>query len=268
MTSEGSPTGPQPSAPPPPPVTTTVVESEWARFLETLAAGGDGVWDLPTRLPGWRVEDLARHVHWGMTLESEGLAGVQSSQRARGRTLTVPRGQILTALRAAHEELVSLLRVTPHEPGATVPMPYGDVPLGLAVHVFAIEAAMHRSDLVHAVHGAAVDLAPAAVPSCALVLQAFWPALAAASTAAPDAGTAIRLMGETVAVAATFDGASWVALTEDPGQRETAPTVVVSGADVPLLMFAYGRLPLAGSGLAVHGDHTLAERFKELVPGP
>lgn len=237
-----------------------LVDSEWSWFVRVLADAPPDVWDRPTRCSGWSVEDLARHVYWGMTLETSALRLIGSPGRGVGDTLDEPRDGIVDALDQARAGLVTALRATPSGP-AVVPMPYGDVPLDLALQTFVMESAVHRSDLADAVQGRSQDLTPSAVPACAVVLQSFWAALAQAATRRPAASTGFRLQGPTVRVEAGFDGTAWGPLTGEP-------SVVVTGPDDALLLYAYGRMTLDRAGLDVEGDRELAERFKEIVPGP
>lgn len=246
-----------------------VVDAQWSWFLTALQDAGVGVWDQPTRLTGWTVEDLARHTHWGITLERSALVLLRTGApgRAAGVDLTGPRASVVPALQAVHPALVEELGAADDD-AATVAMPYGDVPLPLARAVFVMEAAMHRSDLAAAL-GHPDGLTGAGGPegdravlqACTAVLQAFWPALAAGATRRPPAGTTIRLEGATVVLEAGFDGVAW-------GPPAAPPDVVVAGSDEDVLLFAYGRRALSASGLTVTGDASLAARFKELVPGP
>ena len=243
-----------------------LVRTEWARFVDTLDAADPDVWDRSTRLAGWTVEDLARHVHWGTTLEADGLRLAASGDAgpAAGTPLDGPREEIVPALRRAVADLVERLEKVPEPAGGAVPMPYGELPMALALRVFVMEAAMHGSDLADAVPlpgRSGVELPPGARRSCAAVFQAFWPVLAAAAPAKPAAGTTVRVVGPTVRLEGTFDGTGW-----GPATRE--PTVVVEGGDDAVLLYAYGRLPLEKAGLIVTGDRDVAVRFKEFVPGP
>lgn len=246
-----------------------VVDAQWAWFVAALDDAGPDVWRLPTRLAGWTVEDLARHTHWGVTLEHSALVLRRTGApgRAAGRTLTGPVAAVVPALRLAYEGLVTELRGADDD-GAGAPMPYGDVPLPLARAVFVMEAAMHRSDLAAALGGPAAlrwtgvpQVDDPVVEACGTVLQAFWPALAAGAPRRPAPGTTVRLEGTSVLLEAGFDGHGW-------GPPSTPPDVVLSGPDEDVLLFAYGRQSLDASGLAVTGDATLAAHFKELVPGP
>jgi uncharacterized protein (TIGR03083 family) len=244
-----------------------LVAQEWAAFLELLESAG---WDTPTRLEGWTVEDLARHVHWGMTLEADALelasrggdapSAGGSARRAEGVPFEGAREHLPSALRRARERLLAALAAVPTGPGTVLPMPYGDVPLGLALQVFVMEAALHRSDLAHAV-GADDRLAIGTHAAAATVLQAFWPALAVDAVAVPPPGTGFLLRGTTVRVEAEFDGAAWAA--------PTGPhAVVISGDDDAVLLAGYGRVPVEAAQLSVYGDAALARRLKEYVPGP
>jgi hypothetical protein len=166
------------------------------------------------------------------------------------------------ALQNAFAVLGRCLEQVPEPVSGAAPMPYGELPMALALQVFVMEAAVHGSDLADAVptqDGAA--LPPEARHSCAAVFLAFWPVLAAAASATPAAGTTVRLVGPTVRMEAGFDGTAW-------GPAAGEPSVVIQGSDDDVLLFAYGRLPFEGADLTVTGDRELAVRFKELVPGP
>ncbi|MCK6210043.1 maleylpyruvate isomerase family mycothiol-dependent enzyme [Georgenia sp. EYE_87] len=262
---------------------TSLIGRDWASFLDLLDGAG---WETPTRLEGWSVEDLARHVHWGMTLEADALellaarsvggaaaaAGAvgqageaagpagEASRVARGEPLEAPREQIVPALRSARARLLRALAAAPSDPAAPVPMPYGDMPLAFALQIFVMEAAVHRSDLAHAV-GVDDRLGPGTHAAAASVLQAFWPVLAADATAVPPAGTGFLLRGASVSIEAEYDGAAWAA--------PTGPhAVVISGDDDAVLLAGYGRLPVEAARVRIAGDVALARRLKEYVPGP
>lgn len=272
--------------------TTGHVGRDWAAFIDLLDAAGPGVWSVPTRLEGWDVAGLARHAHWGMTLEAEALelaaanaanaaaptanaavaanaadsAGTPAvdhrdpDRRARGIQHDGPVETLVPALRAARARLLAALAAAPSDPGAIAPMPYGDLPMTLALHIFVMEAAMHRSDLAHAL-GDDDRLHPGTHAAAAGVLQILWGTLAAAALTAPPAGTGFELRGEAVVVAAEYTPDGWAEPTR-------APAVVIGGDDDAVLLAAYGRLPLTSPRLRLQGDRELALRFKEFLPGP
>ena len=245
---------------------TEIVRDRWTRFVDVLSAAGPDVWDRPTRLAGWTVEDLARHVHWGITLEADGLAlaACREAGPAAGTPLEGPREEIVPALTTASALLVQHLGELPDPATGGVPMPYGELPMALALHVFVMEAVVHTGDLADAVPEAGDDgdaLPAEARAGVATVFQAFWPVLAAGAAARPAPGTTIRLAGPTVAVEGTFDGTAW-------GPAAGEPTVVVEGGDDAVLLYAYGRLSFDRAGLTATGDREAAVRFKEFVPGP
>ncbi|WNB87139.1 maleylpyruvate isomerase N-terminal domain-containing protein [Cellulomonas sp. ATA003] len=129
--------------------TAALIRAEWAGFLAlldgalregTLPDGSPGevpaevpgavrggspdgartVWDRPSRLAGWTVEDLVRHVHWGTTLETAGLRLATSGGAgvAHGRELTVDRDAIVPALRQALDALTAALADATSSTGA------------------------------------------------------------------------------------------------------------------------------------------------------
>jgi uncharacterized protein (TIGR03083 family) len=274
-----------------------LIGRDWAEFLALL----DGVdWVTPTRLEGWSVEDLARHVHWGMTLEADALelaaghhetgdgpmgdgatgdgatgdgatgggatgggatgGGAVGGRRAAGQELVGPPAQIVPAVRCARARLLRALAAMTTKAAAVLPMPYGDVPLELALQICVMEAAVHRSDLAHAL-GRDDRLTSGTHAPAAAVLQAFWPALAADAAVTPPPGTSFLLRGSSVAVEAEYDGTAW-------GTPSGPHAVVISGDDDAVLLAAYGRGPVEAAGITIDGDLTLAHRLKEFVPGP
>ncbi len=248
---------------------TDLVRRQWSWFVDTLAAAGPDAWDRPTRLADWTVEDLARHVHWGVTLEEDGLAVAREGGEgpAAGTQLRLPREQIVPALRIAVTGLVGRMEELSEPLSGGVPMPYGELPMAFAVSVFVMEAALHSSDLAHAVAAPSGDTAaPDRLPQgshapVAAVMQAFWPVLAAGAADRPPAGTTIRLAGPTTRLEAGYDGASW-------GPPLGEPAVVIEGGDDAVLLYAYGRLALDEGLLTVRGNRDLAARLKDFVPGP
>jgi len=236
------------------------------------AHGADAAWELPTRLPGWSVADLARHIHWGVTLEADGLGlvGTDGTRRAHGREHAGPAADLPDAVRAAVETLVQRARALPDDAAAVVPMPYGDVPLAVALDVFVMEAAVHRSDLAHALaaagHPAAGlagpgdELTPATVASTAAFLQGWWDVLATGAPR-PPAGTSIRLEGTSTAVTSRFAAGAWAPF-------DGPATTTVRGDDSAVLLFALGRIPLDDARLSVVGEGQHAARLKEYLPGP
>lgn len=239
-----------------------VVDQQWRRVLELLGeVSAQAQWSRPTRLDGWDLEALARHLHWGMTLETDGLRLAQGGEGVAAG-LPAPDGldRLHGALGTAHRRLVERLRATAGADDATVPMPYGRIPLPVARTIFVMEAGVHRSDVEHAVRGE-VMLAPEVVGACARFLQTFAPALAQGAEERPPAGTRVRLLGSTVSVGLAFDGRTWT-------ESDDEPTVQLEGSDTHVLLYAYGRLPLADAALRVTGHPLVADRFKVYVPGP
>ncbi|GGC17541.1 maleylpyruvate isomerase family mycothiol-dependent enzyme [Cellulomonas carbonis] len=240
-----------------------LVAGSWQRFAGLLDAGGADL-SAPTRLPGWSVGDLVAHTAWGTSMEAEALE--LAVRRSPGRAAGTPpdpadlRGSWEAGrarLVAALDELAALDAA---DLPAALPMPYGDVPLTLALHTFVMEAAVHTSDLAHAL-GQPGGLDDGAVPSTAEFLTSFWDVLAAGATEHAPAGSTLRLRGTSVDVARTYDGGAWA--VAPPG---STADVMVTGDDGTVLLFALGRVPL--DALDVAGDRQLAARFKQLVPGP
>lgn len=240
------------------------VDREWARFRGLLGTAG---WSVPTRLPGWAVSDLAVHAVWGVSMEADALRRRRTGGdgRAAGRTLpagTPPetvRADLAAACAELHQELD---RLTEGDLASTVPLPYGDVPLGVFSQILVMEAGVHTSDLAAAA-GEADDLGPDVVAATALTLRLFLPGLAAAAGERPAAGTAIAVCGETVDLGFRYHGGGWEATSGPAGSVAT-----ITGDDSTVLLFALGRIPGTDGRLSIAGDRDAGLRFKRWLPGP
>lgn len=289
-------------------LTRDVVAREWGAVVGMLRLADDAAWRARTRLAGWTLSDLVRHTHWGTTLEADGLRllGTDGAERAAGWVPDVPDTDLPDALAGAADGLVARLGAlaawldglapapappvpdpqvpAPPDPRAgVVPMPYGDVPLALALDVFTMEAAVHRSDIAHALgRPEGATIAPDAVPACVTFLGTYLGYFGAAAQARPPDGTLLRLRGESFVLDARFASGAWSAATRAAaagtdghdgvpaivGDGTTAPTTTLTGTDSAVLLVAYGRLPLDAAPLAVGGDPEHAARLKEYLPGP
>nr|WP_297428223.1 maleylpyruvate isomerase N-terminal domain-containing protein [uncultured Actinotalea sp.] len=266
----------------------------WDVFAErTDALDAAALAATPTRLAGWTVQDLTRHTAWGMSMEAEALRlavvaePLRHGARAAGRPTDALTGEALhLAWHRSRAELAAGFDTVAAAVGRglapVLPMPYGDVPLTVALDTFVMEAAVHTDDLLAALAGrgaAAPPLDPAVVAPTARFLQHFWSVLGSAGTPVP-AGTTVRLVGDTVAVGGTFDGTAWRALDADDGGGPSdggadgsadgggGASVTLRGDDSTVLRVALGRVPVASAGLQLTGDAGLARALKEHVPGP
>jgi uncharacterized protein (TIGR03083 family) len=243
-----------------------VVRREIAADLARLERTPEEKWDHPTRLPGWSVRNLARHIAYGQELEAEAMRRAREGipEAADAPTPGSDKGAILAAIRRNHEQL--LAEMDQHTPeslaSAICPMYYGPVPGPLAVNVWAFEAGVHGNDLAAAL-GEDLPLARDVVQATAAVLGASLPLLATAATERPASPVAFLLAGDTIRLEVRYDGASW---QPAPGLAEE--TVRISGDDTALLLFALGRVGLDHPGLAVSGSQEEARRFKDYAPGP
>jgi uncharacterized protein (TIGR03083 family) len=246
-------------------VARAVVAREWTGFVEALRRAGPDAPDRSTRCAGWQVADLANHVHWGMTLETDGLRRARTGTAGPAEGVTpatdTPWPAVVDALARARDALLDELdRLAADEHDRPLPMPYGDLPVALARPVFAMEAGVHGSDLAHAL-GGDDTLAPDVCAATVAFLRVYAPLLANAAGTTAAAGTVIVLRGEAgeLRLGTDADG-RWRA--DPPGDA----TVAITGPDSPLWLFALGRRPL--DGLTVGGDADLAAAFPRLIPGP
>jgi len=205
--------------------------------------------DQPTRLEGWTVGDLADHVTWGAAMEAEAIRVI-----AGGAGVDTVEGDLAAAV-GAFEQIIDV--DVPAETMVTVPA--GTVPLAFAAPLFAFEAALHASDLEHAL-GEDARLRAEELDACAVVIGPMLDLVATMPPAEPIAldlvglGEGIRLMAR--------DGV-WRRGVPD---RAVGATTTVSGTADDIVLFAAGRV--AADALEVSGDRTHAERFKQYFPGP
>ena len=246
---------------------TDLVAGEWRRFRERLAAHPEA-WDRPTRCAGWTVADLAAHTVWGTSLEADGLdrarRGLPGPAEGLSPADDADRDRVLALLASTCDRLVTGLDALAAGagPDADLPMPYGPLPVDLALSVFAMEAGVHGSDLAAAL-GLDDTLGAGPCAGTVATLAVFGPAFAAAAGSKLAPGAVIELRSATGALrfAQERDGA-WTAAADGPA------TAVVTGPDSDVWLFAVGRRPADAPGLVITGDAALARSFKALVPGP
>ena len=242
------------------------IAREWATFADRLADVGEEAWNRQTRLAGWTVADLVVHAVWGVTMEADALrrARVDLPGRADGRTVAPDedRAVLTENVRQARAELADELeRLEGGDLSATAPMPYGDMPIGVLLNVFAMEAGIHGSDLAAAL-GDEQPLSPTVVRATETFLLGFLPVLAQAATPPPAGADSFALTGETVRITGHWREQG---LVIDETNR---PAVTIEGDDTAVLLFALGRAQVNDARLHHHGDHDLAVNFKSYVPGP
>ncbi len=243
----------------------TAVRREMVELVHELGVVADDAWSRPTRCAGWTVADLVAHLVWGQRLEAQAVEAVGT-----GRTtplgvpavgVAAPR-ELLAQLGEAHARLwEALADRTTDDLGASAPMPYGSIPLGLLLQVIAMEVGVHHSD-VRAALGLAAHLAPDVVTATATFLAAFLPVLAAPGCT-PSGPLSYRFLGGLVDLWLSFDATGW----STTGAGATA-TVTFSGADSDLCLLALGRVRPDSPRIEVVGDAAVAGRFPEYVPGP
>lgn len=234
--------------------------SELAAFTRRLREIGADGWRRPTLLPGWRVEDLARHVAAVAWQQAEAF------HRARLRIAEAPSYLVVhdeapvlpITIDVARDHLeAGILRLdATDEP--PVPLPFATLPASFAAYVVLIEYGTHRSDLEGALGGDASLRAPVASTVVELI-GGMLPMLAGEH---PKEPTTYRL----IAPAATTT-ISWV----DDGWRsdvDNDPDVTIAGADSAVASFALGRIDRSHPSLAVSGDTAVADAFKKFFPGP
>jgi uncharacterized protein (TIGR03083 family) len=237
-------------------------------FAETVDAAFDAVhtfkerlrpdtWSRGTRLPGWDVEALARHVAAAAWQQAEAFhrarVGAGEAPSYLEITLADPREAIercAAHLRGAIDQLDAA-----SEP--IVPLPFAALPASFAAAVILIEYGVHLNDLEHAL-GEDTDLREPVADAVVELMGAMLPGLASSGPDGP-ASFALRAEGRAPTCVAWRDGA-W----------QTAPDgdadCTIEGSASGVALFALGRKP--ATELRVTGDAALADAFKTFFPGP
>ena len=246
------------------------VERTWQVFHQRLLERPD-LWDAPTRLTGWHVSDLAAHACWGTSLEADAieraLGGVSGPAEGVSPQPSASRETVLTTLRGSYARLATALdaleqraATDPGTAAGTLPLPYGDVPVPLALSIFEMEAGAHGSDLAAAA-GEDDTLSPEVCAATFATMRVFGPILAEAAGTVPPPDAVLELRcGDDTLRFGPGDDDRWTAAATG------AATTTIGGRCSDVTLFLLGRRPV--DAVTVDGDPELAARFKDLVPGP
>lgn len=228
-----------------------IAASAYQRILLRAEGLGIEVRERPTRLAGWTVTDLLDHVTWGAAMEASALRG-HAHGRAEGH-------QDQGALRRAVASFETAIRLRP-DPEAVVSLPTGTIPLSHAAPLFAFEAALHASDLEHAL-GHAAALTTPEIECCA---QIIGPMLDLVARPAATGSRTIDIIGIGTGLRLVGTPGAWHRTAPD----SSAATTTISGSAQDLVLFVCGRIAFDAGSLRVEGDVESARRFKEFFPGP
>ena len=246
-----------------------VTEREFGALRSRLATVGDHDWAAPVRCLGWTVGDLVAHLVAAAQGQADGLRAVGTGRR-RLAVLDVPDTRDPAKLRdlldeGACELRDALSRVTGELAEAVVPLPFGPVPMMLALQIVPLEYGFHRNDLLNALDEDE-PLPPDVALSVVEILPGLLPVLAGGTAvgspgARPpqDLAYSLRTPGGSVTVA--FDGQSWSPVLDDAGVCR------IEGDDNAIALFAMGRIGADDSRLTI-SDPASAARFKSWFPGP
>ena len=240
------------------------IDAETARSLSMLRGLDD--WTTPTRLAGWSVADLARHLVWGQRLQADAWRRVPTGDAtaiaSAPEVSSDDRAEVLDALAAANAELSAALAAVTDDQlaSAMCAMPYGTLPAPFILQMAAMEAGVHRSDLA-AVAGEDDTLVEPVIVAATTVLGGALPLLGASGDGSAPAGTSVVLRAPGLELAAIRGDGGW-SLGPVPEQ----PTTTISGEASDVVLFALGRRD--PQAMEVRGDPEGAARFKAWFPGP
>jgi uncharacterized protein (TIGR03083 family) len=245
------------------------VPREWAAFRSLLSSADDATWSAPTRLAGWTVRDLAVHAVWAASMEADALRRRRTAAAGRGEGMVVEAAagadEILVALDSACQGLAGeVAHLKEEDLPSIVPLPYGDLPVGVFSQILAMEAGIHADDLA-AAFGRGQGLAADVIVATEAFVRVFLPIVAASAPESPETGVAVALRGPTVDITFVYGDGRWE--VPEPGQA-VPPTVTVEGDDSTVLLFAMGRVPESDPRLTASGQAALAGRIKAWLPGP
>lgn len=238
--------------------------------LRNLLAGLDEpAWSRPVRCAGWTVTDLVAHIVGAARGQADGLAATALG-REQLAVLDPPKSRDPLNLRdlldrAAKTLLDALSALTPDLAEATVPLPFGPVPVVLALQIVPLEYGFHRNDLLDAL-GTPQPLPADIAASLIDILPGLLPVLAAGSAVGrpgdkPERPIAFELSCPCGQVTMAYDGTQWTP------SDQLGSDCRIDGSDSDLALFAMGRIPVTSNDLNI-SNPSLAVNFKNFFPGP
>ena len=221
-------------------------------------------WSAPTKLPGWQVLDLGRHLVWGQDLQ----AAAWRQLRAGATEALIPSHpdidaqQVVIDLRRAHRGFdQELADVSAENLQQECPMPYGMIPATLVLQIAAMEIGVHHFDLCTSL-GTDHELSDEVTTAGLSLVPLLLGATDLAPTSGVALGTSYQFTGGRLNASVRLTDHGWVL---DEGGT---PTCDIRGQDAALLLFIVGRLAPDDHRLTVTGSAQQAAMFKTYFPGP
>lgn len=243
-----------------------LIARETEAVAQRLARVPADAWDGATRLEGWTVADLARHLVWGQRLQAGAwrrLLDDDLEVAPPPPVTTRDPVQLCAEFREARDAFLGRLdEATEADLERLAPLPYGTVPGAVALATAVMEASVHHADLEDALGGDGAMLPDDATPTAAMVAGGWLAATAAAAVGPPTPPATIVLDGGALTTSLHHDGTAWAVVDGHD------PTTRISGSPAAVVLFALGRLPASHPSLTVEGDEQLAAEFKAYFPGP
>ncbi|HXY28548.1 MAG TPA: maleylpyruvate isomerase family mycothiol-dependent enzyme [Acidimicrobiales bacterium] len=248
------------------------VDRDLGAILDRLGGLDEADWTLPVRCAGWTVADLAGHMVAASSGQAEGLRkAVEGSVEPTSLPArAVGDGTELVAGLARGRDglLAALDSLTPDVLEGLVPLPFGLVPVPVAVQIVALEYGFHRNDLEWALGGAG-PLEPDIAGTLLEVSPGLLPMFAdgsqvAAAGDAPGTEVGYNLRAGDFACTILHRDGAWQ-VVDDPG---AATCDVLADSPSALALFIMGRIGADHPTLKITGDQAAAADFKRYFPGP
>jgi uncharacterized protein (TIGR03083 family) len=223
-------------------------------FKERLRSGDRSA---PTRLEGWDVDALARHVGAVAWQQGEAFHRARAAIGEAPSYLEIKLDDPVEAIELGAAHLRSGIDQLDAASEPIVPLPFAALPASFAAAVLLIEYGVHLNDLEHA-FGEPTELREPVADAVVELMGAMLPGLASSG---PDGPTscAIRAEGRAPTCVAWRDGA-WLSVPDGDAD------CTIEGTASQIALFALGRIP--SSDVTVTGNAALADAFKTFFPGP